>query len=120
MKRFLISAASFILAGVISLDLAELAYAAGNAPTAENLELRTARNTLLVGQLLASDPDDDVAGFEITTMPVKGQIELAADGSFRYMPDKDRKGRDYFGYKAFDREGNWSQEATAIIRIEKA
>ena len=35
-------------------------------------------------------------------------------------PAGGKKGRDYFGYKAIDSEGNRSQEATAIIRIREA
>ena len=41
------------------------------------------------------------------------------DGVIVYTPRRDKKGRDYFGYRAKDAEGNVSQEATAIIRIEK-
>ena len=53
------------------------------------------------------------------TCPVKGSIELKGDGVIVYTPHRDKKGRDYFGYRARDAAGNLSQEATAIIRIEK-
>ena len=46
-------------------------------------------------------------------------ISLNEDGSFVYTPRENKKGRDYFGYKAIDPEGNVSQEATVIIRIQK-
>lgn len=95
------------------------AYAVGSAPVAENLELCTYRNVSVGGTMKAFDPDDDVVAFEITTEPVKGCIEAKSDGSFVYTPNPDKKGRDYFGYKAKDSEGNLSQEATVIIKIEK-
>ena len=95
------------------------AFAAGSAPVAENLELRTYRNVSVGGRLSAFDAEDDVVSFSITTEPVKGSIELEENGCFVYTPKENRRGRDYFGYKAVDSEGNLSQEATVIIRIEK-
>jgi hypothetical protein len=95
------------------------ASAEGGEPVAENLELRTYRNVSVGGRLRASDPDDDVVSYTITTDPVKGDIELEENGCFVYTPRVNKRGRDYFGYKAVDAEGNLSQEATVIIRIEK-
>lgn len=95
------------------------ASAEGSAPVAENLELRTYRNVSVGGRLSAFDPDDDVVSYSITTDPVKGSIELEENGCFVYTPRENKRGRDYFGYKAVDSEGNLSQEATVIIRIEK-
>ena len=93
--------------------------AEGNAPISDNFEFKTYQNTALYGALSAYDLEDDVVFFEITTQPVKGNIELQQDGSFVYTPREGKKGRDYFGYKAVDTKGNKSQEATVIIRIEK-
>ena len=95
------------------------ARAEGNAPVAQNLELTTYRNVSVGGRLTAVDPDGDTLTFQITTEPTKGEIELTDDGRFVYTPDTNRRGRDYFGFKAVDAEGNSSQEATVIIRIEK-
>ena len=95
------------------------AYADGTAPVAQNLELCTYKNVTVSGKLSAFDSENDVVMYEITTPPVKGSVELCDDGSFIYTPNKDKKGRDYFGYKALDAEGNRSQEATVIIKIEK-
>ena len=95
------------------------AEAAGSAPIAENLELSTYRGVSVGGRLSATDPDGDQLSFEITTEPVKGSIELSEDGRFVYTPESGKRGKDYFGYRATDSEGNRSQEATVIIRIEK-
>ena len=107
----LLTAALFTLPGE--------AYADGTAPVAQNLELCTYKNVTVSGKLSAFDSENDVVMYEITTPPVKGSVELCDDGSFIYTPNKDKKGRDYFGYKALDAEGNRSQEATVIIKIEK-
>ena len=95
------------------------AGAAGSAPIAENLEISTRRNTPVEARLTARDADDDIVAFEITTDPIKGEIVLKEEDVIVYTPRPNRKGRDYFGYRAIDAEGNVSQEATAIIRIEK-
>ena len=89
------------------------------APIAENLELTTYRGVSVSGRLMAIDPENDPLTFEIVTIPRKGSIELGEGGSFVYTPAEGKKGRDYFGYKARDVRGNYSQEATAIIKIEK-
>ena len=90
-----------------------------SAPVAENFEFETYRGVSFGGQLAAVDPDGDTLSFEITTEPVKGTIELCDDGSFVYTPIDGKRGKDYFGYKAVDAEGNKSQEATVIIRLIK-
>lgn len=110
---------SALLLTAALLALPGEAFADGSAPVAQNLELSTYRNVTVSGKLSAFDSENDVVMFEITTPPVKGSVELSDDGSFIYTPNKDKKGRDYFGYKALDAEGNRSQEATVIIKIEK-
>lgn len=95
------------------------ALAANGAPVAENLELTTYRNVCVGGQMAAVDPEGDAVTFEITTQPAKGTVEATDDGRFVYTPDTNRKGRDYFGYRAVDATGARSQEATVIINIEK-
>lgn len=119
MKRMLISFLALTMAVFLLAGAAEPVFAEGSAPVAENLELKTYRNVSVGGALSAYDPDGDAVSFEITTEPVKGSIELKEDGSFVYTPRENKQGRDYFGYKAVDSEGNYSQEATVIIKIEK-
>lgn len=86
---------------------------------AENLELTTYRGVAVGGRLSVADSGSEVVGFEITTPPSKGSVELSDDGCFVYTPDAGKKGKDYFGYKAIDAEGCYSQEATVIIKIQK-
>ena len=105
---------------IFSLLTASLpAAATGSAPIAENLEISTYRGVSVGGRLSAVDPESDPITFEISTDPVKGSIDLDEDGHFVYTPENGKRGKDYFGYRAVDSEGNRSQEATVIIRIEK-
>ena len=118
MKSTAISAAALGML-LLGFALPPCAEASGSAPQADNLELTTRCGTPVTAQLSARDPDGDIVSFEITTDPVKGDIELRDDGLILYTPRIGKKGRDYFGYRVRDAAGNISQEATAIIRIEK-
>ena len=122
MKRFIRPAIAFLMA-VLYLSLAVYATAepeaAGSAPVAENLEITTYRGVSVGGVLSAVDPDGDSLSFTVTTPPGKGTLEVEEDGHFVYTPGEGRRGKDYFGYKAVDSDGNSSQEATVIIRLVK-
>lgn len=119
MKRLFYTIISLLLLSAVIIGTGQLAYADSSAPIAENLELTTYRNVTVGGKLSAYDPDGGEIKFIISTEPIKGRVELEEDGSFVYTPEAGKKGRDYFGYKVSDSEGNISQEATVIIRIEK-
>ncbi|MFR3290871.1 MAG: Ig-like domain-containing protein [Lachnospiraceae bacterium] len=110
-RKGLTLCAALLLAAVALTALVPVlpARAEGNAPVAQNLELTTYRNVSVGGRLTAVDPDGDTLTFQITTEPTKGEIELTDDGRFVYTPDTNRRGRDYFGFKAVDAEGNSSQ-----------
>ncbi len=112
----------YIALFMVFLALCALVFpaAADNcAPVAENFEFETYRGVSFGGELAAVDPDGDAVSFEITTEPKKGTIELSDSGSFVYTPAEGKRGRDYFGYRAVDAQGNRSQEATVIIKLVK-
>jgi hypothetical protein len=115
--------AAALSALMLSLSLAPayaaVAVKANSAPVAENLELTTYRGISVGGQLSAVDPEGDLVTFSLTTAPIKGELCLEEDGAFVYSPLNGKKGKDYFGFRATDSSGNVSQEATAIIKIEK-
>ncbi len=119
MKRFLITVVALIMALSMFTGLADSAQALSQAPVAESMEFETYRNVSFGGQLKAYSSEGEQLSFVLTTAPIKGSLELEEDGSFVYTPKANKKGRDYFGYKAVDSQGRSSQEATVIIRIEK-
>lgn len=117
MKRIFIC---LLLLMALGLCVCQPAYAENDpCPVGENMELVTFRDASVGGQLVAHDPEGGQLEFILTTEPVKGEIQLNEDGSFLYTPAEGKKGRDYFGYKVTDIDGNISQEATVIIRIQK-
>lgn len=115
----LLALALLSIPALANVAAADGAPDAGSAPEAVNLEIETPRGSAYAGKLEAEDADGDLSGFEITTPPIKGTVEVQPDGSFVYTPLVGRRGRDYFGYKAVDAQGNLSQEATVIIRLTK-
>lgn len=119
MKKTMLSLIACLMAFSIFSGVFAPAFALDSNPVADNFEFNTLMSTPLYGALSGYDPDNDLTGYEITTKPIKGEIKLNDDGSFVYTPRDGKKGRDYFGYRAFDSMGNRSQEATVIIRIEK-
>ncbi len=107
-----LSAVSPALAEAQKNDLA-------HAPECENLQIETYRGTSVGGTLTATDPEGEAVTYSLATEPIKGTVELHEDGTFIYTPKDNKRGKDYFGYKATDTEGNTSQEATVIIKIKK-
>jgi len=107
------------LIAVLCFSLVFSVSAEESAFIAENLELCTYRGVSVGGRLSVADYGSEVIGFEVTTPPGKGTVELGDDGCFVYTPDEGKKGKDYFGYKAIDADGRYSQEATVIIKIRK-
>lgn len=119
MKRNIILIASICAIAALTVGIIAAGAKSTGAPVAENLEITTYRGVSVNGQLKATDPDGDIMNFEITTEPNKGTITLGENGSFVYTPSEGKRGSDYFGYKAVDKDGNESSEATVIIRIRK-
>ena len=112
MKRIFFTVFSLIF---FSLTLSVSAFA---QPSAENCEIYTMVNTPVHGTLYA-DSDGKSISFYVTTAPVKGELSVDSDGYYVYTPHPNRRGRDYFGFRVKDEDGNISQEATVIIRIAK-
>ena len=119
MKKRLYTVCVLIVCFALCTALLCGAAAESGAPIAENLSFETYRGVSFGGTLKAHDPDGVGLRFELTTKPVKGELELNDDGSFVYTPFEGKKGRDYFGYRAVDAQGDRSQEATVIIRLKK-
>ena len=114
-KNVCLTAALFLmLAGALFLTPQPAAAEQG----LEHLELTTKKNTSIEGVLTAQKQEGDAIDYEITTEPRKGSVTLLEEGRFVYTPREGKKGRDYFGYRSIDAEGNRSEEGTVLIRIE--
>ena len=119
MKKLVFSGALLLTFFLLVLVFTSVVTASGTAPVAENLEISTYRGVSVGGRLNATDPDGGTLTYKLTTNPTKGVLDLSEDGHFVYTPAEGKRGKDYFGYRAIDLDGNCSQEATVIVRIQK-
>lgn len=86
------------------------------------VEAWTQQDIATYGTLSATDPDGDALTFEIVRYPAKGIIEImdASTGDYRYTPCNGLRGEDSFVYTVRDTWGNYAEEATVVIDIDKA
>ncbi len=88
-------------------------------PVAEDSALETYKNLSNSARLKVSDPEGEAMTFTVTRAPRRGEVSVAADGSFTYTPKKNKVGVDSFTYTATDASGQVSREATVTITILK-
>lgn len=73
------------------------------------------------GVLKGYDPDGDAIRFEVVSLPKKGLIEILnkATGDYKYTPYDKATGSDSFTYRVRDSYGNYSEEITVNVKIER-
>ncbi len=90
-----------------------------HAPVAEDTVLETYKNLANQGKLKVTDPEGGSLTYTVTRGPKRGEVSIAADGSFTYTPKKNKVGTDSFTFTATDDAGNVSREATVTVQILK-
>ncbi len=86
-----------------------------DAPVAENLNLTTAVDTPVDGQIVASDVDGDDLTYTVSTSPTNGTVDLDPDtGEFTYTPNAGYNGSDSFVVTVSDGNGG---TATSTVTI---
>lgn len=68
-----------------------------------------------------SDPDGDIVSLvtELLSVPENGQLLMAADGSFQYIPQQDFFGTDSFSYQIKDPSGLISAATVELVVLAK-
>ena len=89
------------------------------APVAEDAVLETYKNLANQSKLKVSDPEGTAMTYSLIRGPKRGEVSIAADGTFTYTPKKNKVGTDSFTYTATDAAGNVSREATVTVHILK-
>ncbi|MBR4308048.1 MAG: S-layer homology domain-containing protein [Oscillospiraceae bacterium] len=89
------------------------------APKAEGLSMETYKNIANNGKLSGTDPEGENLEFALAEGPKKGKVELKSDGTFLYIPGKNKVGEDGFTFTVKDEAGNVSEPAKVKIRILK-
>lgn len=89
------------------------------APVAEDFTVETYKNLPNEGKLKVKDPEGQALTYSIVRQPRRGEVVVAADGTFTYTPKKNKVGVDSFIYTATDPAGNVSREAMVTVQILK-
>lgn len=90
------------------------------APVAEDSSLETYKNLSNHGALQVSDPEGSALTYTLTRQPRRGEVTIHADGTYTYIPKKNKVGTDSFTYTATDTSGKVSREATVTVTVLKA
>ncbi|MFG6443219.1 Ig-like domain-containing protein [Roseateles sp. LKC17W] len=91
------------------------AFTASNpGPTANADSASSAEDTVISGNVLANDGDDDTHTASLASGPSHGSVNLNADGSYTYTPAADFNGTDTFTYTVTDAQG---ATATATVTV---
>jgi VCBS repeat-containing protein len=86
-------------------------------PLASTGNFTSLEDTVLRGQLVASDPDGDTLAFSTNVAPQHGDLLINRDGSFTYTPAANYHGPDSFTYLVRDSDGGW---ASAVVTLSIA
>lgn len=108
-----------------SVNLAPtIVHSPDKTQTAVETALWTQQDISTYGSLssTASDPEGDALTFEITRYPENGLLRLTnpSSGDYCYTPCDGITGEDSFSYVVRDEWGNYSEEASVLIDIDKA
>ncbi|HIF9290492.1 TPA: retention module-containing protein, partial [Photobacterium damselae] len=76
-----------------------------DAPVGENVSAETQEDTVVTGQLTATDVDGDNLTFKPGSNPENGSVTINADGSWEYVPNTDFNGEDSFTVVVDDGNG---------------
>ncbi|MGQ0598680.1 tandem-95 repeat protein, partial [Aquabacterium sp.] len=85
-----------------------------DAPTANNPSVSGNEDTIIIGQVTASDADNDPLGFSKASDPTHGSVTVNSDGSFSYTPTANYNGTDSFTVTVSDGQGGTT---TSTINI---
>ncbi|SDK71731.1 gliding motility-associated C-terminal domain-containing protein [Pedobacter sp. ok626] len=79
-----------------SVPTAAVSVSPNNAPIGANQNKNTDENTMLTGQVNATDTEGDVLTYSKQTNPIKGTAVVNTDGSYTYTPNLYYAGNDSF------------------------
>ncbi|MBL8808478.1 MAG: tandem-95 repeat protein, partial [Rhodospirillales bacterium] len=101
--------------GTITVDVA----AVNDGPTTTDGTASSAEDTVVTGQIVASDVDGDTLSYAIAQDggPQHGAVTINPDGSYSYTPAADFNGTDSFTYTVSDGNGG---STTGTITIDVA
>jgi VCBS repeat-containing protein len=86
-----------------------------NAPVVSGIEpVTTEKNTPVGGKVTATDADNDLLHYSVTTKPVNGTVVVLDEGVWTYTPTEGFVGEDSFVITVFDGKGG---EASVTVKV---
>lgn len=87
--------------GVVSVTVTD---PGDGIPVASNSSLPVDQNVVLIGNLIAADPNGDPLTYTVVTAPVHGYVNITdiSTGAFNYYPDAGYLGADSFTFRVND------------------
>ena len=106
---FLVDDGTDIASGKVTLEI-------GNrAPVAKDGNVETMQSVAVNGQLLATDPDNNVLSLSTQTQPTHGTVTITTGGAFVYTPIAGYSGTDRFTFQVTD--GSAIATANVLVKI---
>lgn len=107
--------------GIVTSDPGQVAITVGgiinHLPVAASASQSTNTNTVVNGNLVATDADGDPLTFQLGSVtPSHGSVGINPNGSYAYLPFSGYSGPDSFSFTANDGIGN-SNEATISLTV---
>ena len=88
-----------------------------DAPVGEDLAVSGDEDTLIAGQIAATDPDGDDLTFTLDDGPANGSVTVNDDGSFSYTSDANFNGTDSFTVTVSD-GSELTDEVTVTVTVD--
>jgi VCBS repeat-containing protein len=101
--------------GITTGTIAVAVAAINDAPVAGEETVVGDEDTVIAGQLAATDVDGDALAYALEVGPANGTVVLEFDGSYTYVPNPDFHGTDAFTYTVSDGKGGM---ATGTITVD--
>ncbi|MES2090261.1 MAG: tandem-95 repeat protein, partial [Pseudomonadota bacterium] len=101
---------------VLTTSSSVMVNPANDVPTVSTYTVSGLEDTVVVGQVVASDVDGDALTYSQASNPANGSVSFASDGSFSYTPLANFYGTDSFTVAVSDGNGGTST-ATVVITV---
>ncbi|MFF7709138.1 Ig-like domain-containing protein [Pseudomonas sp. NPDC007930] len=98
-----------------SVSLTFVLVATNPAPITADTTFPGTEDTVLTGNLVASDPDGDPISFSATSQPAHGTLVVNPNGSFSYTPNANYNGTDSFTYQVRDSDGGIATATATLV-----
>ncbi|TYS67786.1 tandem-95 repeat protein [Sutcliffiella horikoshii] len=88
-----------------------------DGPVTQNYTVQTNEDTPLLGQIFATDADEDSLTFSLQDAPTNGVVVVNGDGTYTYTPNENFNGTDQFTVLVSDGQGGTAISVVTVTVI---